>query len=566
MESPRSALDGEESQEIKIDPKTLAPDLYAAAKADNLEEVQRLLAENVPATYVEKELGWTALHWAAKAGNTKMTAALLAAGASGPYHRQLLRENRVDLGVFVGAENNDENKNEANGAGTGGDTAKEEEDEDELGVDTATDYTKNTPLLWATFKAHLGVVWLLLMDGYSPNDVDDLNNNALHLAAASNNKKVTKVLIEDGTMPTAVNIYKNRPIDMTCDNEIRELLTMAMKAGASMTDKDIQQKHLTNMQKHREHIANFESTVLNLNRLESPRALRTLPNLSEASAELASVISVAKEEKLDAELITSAEAILDKFDLIQELHTDLEAVHLKPYVTTETEYIDTCDALERTVERCEAAGIPRGHLLGAHDALTRCRVSLRLCTLERRLSGITCAAPENHHDMVRLSECVRKAEATRVSDELIGRAFNLFKRLDAEEKMSIALRMVPEVRLPKEEPPEDYWRDIDTGAIEQHEGYPLPPVGEDGTVGDYNWVPSVVYTQLKECIEALKGCTDGAEELGANEEVRLEALATLKKCEKDMKALSGKDAEDKAAAIEQATKEAKKLKKKGKKK
>ena len=72
---------------------------------------------------------------------------------------------------------------------------------------------------------------------------------------------------------------------------------------------------------------------------------------------------------------------------------------------------------------------------------------------------------------------------------------------------------------------------------------------------------------LQRCIAALKGCTDGAEEMGANEEVRLEAVATLKKCEKDMKALDVKNEEDKEKALEDTAKAAKKLKKgKGKKK
>lgn len=611
-------LDGEGSQEIKIDPKTLAPDLYVAAKKDDLAEVVRLIDEHVPPTHVDKDLGWTALHWAAKNGNPKMTAALLQAGASGPYHRQLLRTNQIDLGHFAVGKSNapvdtdnagatevtaavEETSTEAatgaaapastaaEGAAEGAvaepavegetpansvvavaavDVDEDEPDEDELGVDKATDYTKNTPLLWATFGGSLRVIWLLLMDGYSPNDVDDLNNNALHLAAASGNKKVVKVLVEDGTMPTAVNIYKNRPVDMTCDEGIREVLLAAMKQGASMTDKDIQLKHRTNTARHRDQVATFESTVQNLNRLESPRALRTIPNLGEASAELAEVLQMAKEEALDDDLIVETEKLLENFDLIQELYKDIEVMQSKMPITTQGQYIDTCHSLEVTVARCEAAGIPAAHMNVAHSSLNKCQVSLRLCTLEARLMGIDCAQPENHHDMVRLDECVRKAQALNVPDELVMRAATLFKRLDAEEKMSIALATVPEIRLPMEEPPEDYWRPSDTGHVDSsYEGYPLPPVDADGATKDYTWVPSETYLAMQRCIAALKGCTDGAEEMGANEEVRLEAVATLKKCEKDIKALDVKNEEDKEKALEDTAKAAKKLKKgKGKKK
>jgi len=619
MEDP--SLDGEDSQEIKIDPKTLAPDLYVATKNDDLAEVVRLIDEHVPPTHVDKDLGWTALHWAAKNGNPKMAAALLQAGASGPYHRQLLRTNQIDLGHFTAINEStpvdtnagaaeaaaapEEATPEAVAAAAGveagaatedaaatepaveGETPvgaaaavaaaaaaaaaaadEDEPDEDELGVDKAMDYTKNTPLLWATFGGNLRVIWLLLMDGYSPNDVDDLNNNALHLAAASGNKKVVKVLVEDGTMPTAVNIYKNRPVDMTCDEGIREVLLAAMKQGASMTDKDIQLKHRANTARYRDQVATFEGTVQNLNRLESPRALRTIPSLGEASAKLAEVLQMAKEEALDEDLIVETEKLLENFDLIQELYSDIELMQTKMPISTQGQYIDTCHTLEVTVAKCVAQGIPAAHMNVAQSSLKKCQVSLRLCTLEARLMGLDCAQPENHHDMVRLDECVRKAQALNVPDELVMRAATLFKRLDAEEKMSIALATVPDIRLPMEEPPEDYWRPSDTGHVESsYEDYPLPPVDADGATLDYTWVPAETYLAMQRCIAALKGCTDGAEEMGANEEVRLEAVATLKKCEKDMKALDGKNEEDKEKALDVTTKAAKKLKKgKGKKK
>ena len=169
--------------------------------------------------------------------------------------------------------------------------------------------------------------------------------------------------------------------------------------------------------------------------------------------------------------------------------------------------------------------------------------------------------------MVRLRESLASAQAASVTSSLIHKAEMLYRRLEAEEKMSIALSSVPEVRLPMEEPPEGYWRESDTGHVQSdYDDFPLPPVDEEGGALDYVWVPSETYSALKACIDGLKGCTDGAEELGANEEVRLEAIATLKKCEKDMKALDAKNEEDKEKALEDVAKAAKKLKKKKKKK
>jgi ankyrin repeat protein len=116
-----------------------------------------------------------------------------------------------------------------------------------LAFDSTVDYSKNTPLLWATHCGHLRVVWLLLSDGYSPSDVDKMMNNALHLAAAYGDVKILQVLINDGANANAVNYYKNKPIDMAKNKAVRDLLAVAMEVGASMTDEDRRVKHEQNL-------------------------------------------------------------------------------------------------------------------------------------------------------------------------------------------------------------------------------------------------------------------------------------------------------------------------------
>jgi ankyrin repeat protein len=129
-----------------------------------------------------------------------------------------------------------------------GEDAAEIEDEDaEKALETSVDLLKNTPLQWAAFKGHLRVVWLLLFDGYSPNDLDSMGNNALHLAAVNGHTQVLKVLIDDGGSANVVNQYKNLPLDMATSREIREILCIAMEKGASMTAADIVEKHELNM-------------------------------------------------------------------------------------------------------------------------------------------------------------------------------------------------------------------------------------------------------------------------------------------------------------------------------
>jgi len=114
-------------------------------------------------------------------------------------------------------------------------------------IEVSVDLLKNTPLLWAAHKGKLGVIWHLLEDGYSPNDVDKMENNALHLAAAQGDLKILKVLIDDGVVANVVNLYKNHPIDMSKSKEVRDMIAVAMEVGASMTEKDIADKHEKNI-------------------------------------------------------------------------------------------------------------------------------------------------------------------------------------------------------------------------------------------------------------------------------------------------------------------------------
>lgn len=142
--------------------------------------------------------------------------------------------------------NMDEGKYESN-AGLYDEEEEEEEEDVETSLEVSVDLLKNTPLLWATYKGHLSVIWLLLQDGYSPNDVDKMENNALHLAAAYGDTKILKVLIDDGANANVVNHYKNLAIDMAKNKEVRDMLAVAMELGASMTEKDIAGKHEKNM-------------------------------------------------------------------------------------------------------------------------------------------------------------------------------------------------------------------------------------------------------------------------------------------------------------------------------
>lgn len=235
-----------ENEEEAEDPLTLKPQLYSSARENDLEAVLKYLAAGVPSTYID-ETGWTALHWAAKSGNAQMVRALLDHQASVPYHFTV----STSLGVNK-KEAKELSEAEVKLAAMNADTLKEtfesmqKRREFEDVTDVSKDLLRNTPLLWAAFKGHLFIVWMLLCDGYNPNDVDDMGNNALHLAAAAGHIKVAQVLIQDGVFCNAVNIYKNLPFDTTTDQQIREILVTAMQKGASMTQREATQKHDAN--------------------------------------------------------------------------------------------------------------------------------------------------------------------------------------------------------------------------------------------------------------------------------------------------------------------------------
>ena len=58
-EQDGGGLLGEEEEEEQVDPRTLKPDLYAAACQNDTAKVLELLGINVPATYIDDTSGWT---------------------------------------------------------------------------------------------------------------------------------------------------------------------------------------------------------------------------------------------------------------------------------------------------------------------------------------------------------------------------------------------------------------------------------------------------------------------------------------------------------------------------
>ena len=427
---------------------------------------------------------------------------------------------------------------------------------------------------------HMEVVWQLLKVGYSPNDTDKLGNTALHLAAASGFKKIVQTLIDDGAMPTVVNIYKNPPGYLAKDKDISDLLVVAVEKDASMTAEDIKRKHEDNMKKLAKMELDLSNVVSDAQKAENPRSVKGVVNINitELIPRLSNTLQLSEEWCLNKELCAQGRELLMKLETAMDLLSDLSALQKRMPIKCQAEYLEYASKLEGALERAEKSGLEKGHLKMSADLLQKCQNEIALCSCINRLKNVTCAVDANEHDMKRLIAATEKAVSKECSEEIIQQASKLSLRLEAELGMTRALKSIPIVKLPplpvksKEHPeglvpevPEGYWQPSDLGHIKETEEYPKPPAeidGEPNTGGEYIWVPSESFTKLRRAIDLMKECIAKAGvDSGANEELLQTTKDSLTKAEKDYKQLDGKNEHDKASAIDVAVKAAKKLKK-----
>ena len=447
-------------------------------------------------------------------------------------------------------------KGSSGNTGTAGAPVAEESDEDDDDVDyetamerkleTSINLLKNTPLLWAAAKGHLRVLWLLLLDGYSPNDLDDMGNNALHLAAPTGNVKILRIIVDDGAYSTKVNMYKNLPLDMATHKECRHILMEAMEKGASMTAADIASKHDANLNKYMRLCNNLDTAL-------------SSTKTAEGIASLQDILRISSDAGLPLEKIALGEKMIQKLDMGKELVADLDMVQKAMPIRSQDQF-DSVHRLERTIQRAKEVGADAGQITFAEDLISRCEIEYWVGALAKRLQGVIQACDTDEHDMDRLKEAIAKGTELQAHSNILEVAANLCKRLYAELGMTRALVLVPTVKMPLKEGaeyPEDYWGADDLGHIVETEGYPNPPA----ETNEYVWSPSKSYTSLQTAIAAIKAAYVGAEDLGANSDLCIEAKTKLAKCEKDFKILHLKNETDKLIGIENT---AKMCKKKGK--
>lgn len=534
-----------EGEEVKVDPSVKAPELYAAAKLNDVATVTLLLKEEVSPLFVDDCSGWTALHWAVKHNNKAMTKKLLEYGASEPYH-ELVQKKELDT------------QNSAPESKTSEEISPEDKEEAKEVEAPKHDLLKNTPLLWAAFKGYVHILWLLLLDGYSPNDVDSLNNNAVHLAAAGGHKSILQCLIDDGGNANAVNIYLNVPVNMATNAEIREMLTTAMEKGASMSKADVAQKHEQNIKTYKRMTSELSNVISQASKVA---ATGTGGNLSQAIRELSDMLQVAKERSLDVDLIAEGEELLVRLEQIVELSQAIANLKQHSPLSTQTEYIDYVHTLERVVALAASTGVNSDQVDLANELISKAQMEYWVSMRIVKLKDVERAADHNEHDMESLRKVISKVSGFDIDGNLMSRAISLLRRLDSELEITRALLAVPVVRLPPPEPIEGYWTEDDIGALQEFEGFPLLPP----EMTEYAWDHSKSYLALEASIDRLKRATTNTDP-ATNQAALAEAKDKITSLEKDMRVLEAKDMQDKQAAVEVAEKAAKKLKKASKKK
>ncbi|CAN0050514.1 unnamed protein product, partial [Phaeothamnion confervicola] len=182
----------------------IGPLLVDACRRNDAMAARSLLQEGAPSNATDLKTGWTALDWAAHNGDVALVQALLRAGASAAYHRR-------------------------------GATASATAPLSPRGPIVQPPMlpslpARATPLHWAAYQGSLRVTWVLLQDGYSSNDVDEVGNAPAHLAATNGHDRVLETLLADGADPTARNCFGNAPADVAATKACRALLARAAAA------------------------------------------------------------------------------------------------------------------------------------------------------------------------------------------------------------------------------------------------------------------------------------------------------------------------------------------------
>jgi hypothetical protein len=295
-------------------------------------------------------------------------------------------------------------------------------------------------------------------------------------------------------------------------------------------------------------------------RNNSPRASILTNSSKRINRILIDAIETSKEYSLDEELIISAEELLKRIEVSQELEEAILSVQTVSPINSQGIYIDYVYKLEKSIEKAIAVKCEESQIQLGVELISKCQIEYWINVLLERLHDVTTANDVNEHDMNKLRVALEKAENIQASEELIEKGQRFLGRLDAELGLFRALKAIPTFKPVIENPPEGYWSEKDNGKLEENEGFPLPPEN-----GDYVWIQSETVIEFAKAVARLKEIYNSPDAANANPKIVSDAKERLTKAEKELKQLETKEENDKNNAIESAKKAAKKLKS-GKKK
>lgn len=98
------------------------------------------------------------------------------------------------------------------------------EDQEKIKMGTINSNTRPSPLQWACFKCHLGIVWLLLKQGLNWREIDSFGNNSVHLAASGGHYSVFESMMVWGVELHAKNTRGHEVGDLATNKDILWLI------------------------------------------------------------------------------------------------------------------------------------------------------------------------------------------------------------------------------------------------------------------------------------------------------------------------------------------------------
>mmetsp|Transcript_26338 Transcript_26338/g.87125 ORF Transcript_26338/g.87125 Transcript_26338/m.87125 type:complete len:578 (+) Transcript_26338:2-1735(+) len=569
--------DDEEEEVEKIDPATLAPDLYSSCKAGQADSARELLDVFVPPFHTEGETGWTCLHWAARHGLVETVERLIRVNAAEPYlaARAARDAPPAEPPRLPPSADGGEEGEAKQGDGPGEGEEVEPPKPGTVNVVPGDRLLRNTPLHWASFHGHLRVAWLLLQAGYTNDDVDEVGNTPLHLAAAGGHAAVVRALLNDGSDGARRNDFSNAPAEVTTSEEVRALLA---KHAASLAKTAAERLAMrgANLSQYRDVAAELAAAI------ESKEADGADAEvLQQQSARLRAAVAAAEAEAVAEPLVARGRRALARLETHIVLKEQVGAVKAAAPVISQAAYTRLVNKLKRLArealalrEEEKAIAAAAGDRLAAEDCgaspsllaeaeglALRSNAEYWLHSSCAPLDALPCADASCQRPMERLEKAIAEADAHRAEKNLVSHARALLSRFTAELELRRSMDAVPQVKLPVPDPEPDYWAEEDQGTIEETPEYPLPPES-----GVYIWHPSANLTKLRGASMRLEKALARATQCTAYPDLVNAGNVKHKAVSEELKQLERKDEEDKETAIAAAEKAAKKLKKKKKKK